>query len=158
MPSPILPGSRSDYRTTTAAFKWIILIVVLGTLALVWVFKKAVTDADDIYRKSGYSDDSLIVTTRKSAQPYIQGNIQIVPPVHQERDEKGNLVTTSFNDGGTKMITIIDARGFKFDVYFDNRLKDGRGLIYLNSYPGENNSMPVEQQTEFQDRILETMK
>ncbi len=61
----MLPGSRSGYRTTTGAFKWIILIAILGSIALVWVFKKAVTDVDQIYRDAGYSEDSLIIRTNK---------------------------------------------------------------------------------------------
>lgn len=62
----MLPGSRSDYRTTPEAFRWILLLVVLGTLGLVWVFRKAVEDTDRIYRDAGYGEDSLIVKTNRS--------------------------------------------------------------------------------------------
>ena len=63
---PILPGSRSDYRTTTDAFKWILLIVVLGVVALFYVFKKAVSDADQIYKDAGYSKELLIIKTNQN--------------------------------------------------------------------------------------------
>lgn len=62
----MLPGSRSDYRTTTGTFKWIVLIAVLGSLALVWVFRKAVQDADQIYKDAGYSEDSLFISTNRT--------------------------------------------------------------------------------------------
>jgi len=65
MAGPILPGSRSDYRTTTAAFKWIVIIVVLGTVAMVWVFWTALKDADLIYEKAGYSQPYRLIDSGK---------------------------------------------------------------------------------------------
>lgn len=65
MAGPILPGSRTGYRTTTSAFKWIILIVVLGTVAMVWVFWTAVKDADSIYEKAGYTQPHRLIDSQK---------------------------------------------------------------------------------------------
>ena len=31
---PILPGCRREYRTTSGAFKWIVLITILGAIAV----------------------------------------------------------------------------------------------------------------------------
>ena len=61
----MLPGSRTGYKTTTAAFRWIILIVMLGTIALVWVFWTALKDADKIYKDSGSSDQYRLINTNK---------------------------------------------------------------------------------------------
>ena len=65
MSGPILPGSRQGYRTTTCAFKWIILIALLGAAAMVWVFWTALKEADAIYDKSGYSEPYRLINTNK---------------------------------------------------------------------------------------------
>lgn len=55
----MLPGHRSDYRTTSGAFKWIVLIALLGSLALIRVFNAAVKDMDRMYREAGYGEDAV---------------------------------------------------------------------------------------------------
>ena len=54
----MLPGSRSDYRTTPEMAKWIILIVILGAIAFYYVLKFAMKNADDIFEGSSYSNSS----------------------------------------------------------------------------------------------------
>mgnify|MGYP007097582764 CR=1 FL=1 len=65
MAGPILPGSRTGYRTTAAAFKLIVLFVLLGVITLVWVFWTALKDADKIYEDSGYSDQYRLINTNR---------------------------------------------------------------------------------------------
>jgi hypothetical protein len=56
--SSIIPGFRSGYRTTTAMFKWILLIAAIGSILLVYVFRRALQDADKIYQDAGYPESS----------------------------------------------------------------------------------------------------
>ena len=49
--------------------------------------------------------------------PFVQSGIEIIPPVVQEHDAKGNRSIDSFNDGGTISIKITDAAGKTFDIY-----------------------------------------
>jgi hypothetical protein len=58
---PILPGSRSGYRTTSGAFKWIIVIVILGAIALFFTFRQALKDVDKIYEDAGYPESSRFI-------------------------------------------------------------------------------------------------
>jgi hypothetical protein len=58
MSGPIIPGFRHGYRTTTAMFKWILLIAAIGSILLVYVFKRALQDADKIYKDAGYPESS----------------------------------------------------------------------------------------------------
>jgi hypothetical protein len=50
----IIPGLPHGYRTTTSMFKWIVLIAAVGAIALYFVFREAIREADDIYDKSGF--------------------------------------------------------------------------------------------------------
>ena len=50
----LIPSLGPDYRTTTGAFKWILLVAALGSVILYFVFREAVREADDIYDKSGF--------------------------------------------------------------------------------------------------------
>ena len=107
-----------------------------------------------------------VASSAYAGQPYVQGDITIFPPITQNRDSNGNLTETHFNDGGTRMITITDAKGNNYDVYFDHRFAftngifqdKGLGLIYLNSYPGKEGSVLVDKQDEFRKLILADMK
>lgn len=58
---PILPGSRSGYRTTSGAFKWIVVIVILGAIALFFTFRQALKDVDKIYEDAGYPESSRFI-------------------------------------------------------------------------------------------------
>ena len=58
MSGPIIPGFRAGYRTTTAMFKWILLIATIGSILLVYVFRRAVQDADKIYKDAGYPESN----------------------------------------------------------------------------------------------------
>lgn len=49
----LIPSLGSNYRTTTGAFKWIVLGVVLGAVIMYFVFREAVRESDEIYEKSG---------------------------------------------------------------------------------------------------------
>jgi hypothetical protein len=86
--------------------------------------------------------------------PFVQSGIEIIPPVVQEHDAKGNRSIDSFNDGGTISIKITDAAGKTFDIYIDHRVhtKTPRA-VYLNAYPGESNSVQVINQREFERKI-----
>ncbi len=50
----IIPSLGPGYRTTPAMFKWILLFVILGSVALYWVFDEAIREADDIYDQTGF--------------------------------------------------------------------------------------------------------
>ena len=54
MSGPIIPGFRAGYRTTTAMFKWILLITAIGSMLLIYVFRRALQDVDKIYQDAGY--------------------------------------------------------------------------------------------------------
>ncbi len=64
----MLPGSRPDYRTTAGAFKWIVLIVIVGSILFVRVFKKAIRETNEIYREAGYGEGLLIDLTNQPAR------------------------------------------------------------------------------------------
>lgn len=57
----MLPGSRSDYRTTSGAFKWIVVIAVFGAIALFFAFRQGLKDADKIYEDADYPESSRFV-------------------------------------------------------------------------------------------------
>lgn len=57
----ILPGSRNSYRTTPGAFKWIIVIVILGTIGLFFAFRQGLKDVDKIYLDAGFPEDSRFI-------------------------------------------------------------------------------------------------
>jgi hypothetical protein len=71
MTGPIIPGIGRGYRTTTAMFKWVVLIAVVGAILLVYAFRWAVRDADQIYKDAGYPDSSRFLKDRQKgpAQP-----------------------------------------------------------------------------------------
>jgi hypothetical protein len=69
MSGPIIPGFRAGYRTTTAMFKWILLITAIGCLLLAYVFRRAVQDADKIYQDAGYPENSRFFKDKKSEAP-----------------------------------------------------------------------------------------
>jgi hypothetical protein len=50
----IIPSLRPGYRTTTGAFKWILLVALIGSVILYFVFREAIRESDDIYDKSGF--------------------------------------------------------------------------------------------------------
>ena len=69
MSGPIIPGFRAGYRTTTAMFKWILLIAAIGCILLAYVFRRAVQDADKIYQDAGYPEDSKFFKEKKKEAP-----------------------------------------------------------------------------------------
>lgn len=52
--SGIIPSLPRGYRTTTGAFKWIVLGVAIGAVVLFLIFREAIREADDIYDKTGF--------------------------------------------------------------------------------------------------------
>ena len=97
---------------------------------------------------------ALFAGCAQTISPFVQKDIRIVPPVKQQRDDQGYLVTAEVNDGGTKEIKITDAEGRTFDVYIDHRINSKTpGAIYLNAYPGETNSVRVANQHEFNQKV-----
>jgi hypothetical protein len=98
----------------------------------------------------------LCISCAELPKPYIEGNIRIVPPGKQEKDRQGYNIEEAFNDGGTKMIRIIDAENRTFDVYFDNRIgrESERGTIYINGYPDSANAVCLTNQNAFKKTIL----
>jgi len=49
-----IPSLPRGYRTTTGAFKWIVLGVAIGSVILYLVFREAIRESDDMYDKSGF--------------------------------------------------------------------------------------------------------
>lgn len=96
---------------------------------------------------------------RNVITPFIEGNIRIVSPIHAAKTKDGLLIETRYNDGGTSMITIIDAHNKSFDVYVDHRLAREKewGTIYLNGYPGSRDSIRLSKQSEFKNKIMKQL-
>jgi len=89
-----------------------------------------------------------------AATPFTQGNIRIVPPVRVKRETKGFPIELH-TDGGTKMVTIIDARGNSFDLYMYHGLGNEKDWgFYLNAYPGYKGSAHITKEAEFERKIL----
>ena len=65
MSGPIIPEFRAGYRTTTAMFKWILLIAAIGSALLVYVFRRALQDVDKIYQDAGYPESSQFLKEPK---------------------------------------------------------------------------------------------
>jgi len=99
---------------------------------------------------------------------FIQGDIRIVPPIIQEGYNKdtGVYTITYFNDGGTKWIKLMDAKGKKFDIFIDHRIsvtssgefQTEPGTIYLNAYPARSNAVLVVDQEGFKNNVLKGIK
>jgi len=97
-----------------------------------------------------------------SSERFVQSSISIALPVHQDRARDGSYVYELFNDGGTAMLKICDAKGHEFEVYFDFRfvgtnvaaLVKAPGTVYLNAYPGSTNSVLVIDQDGFRRTVL----
>ena len=106
-----------------------------------------VTSAAFIFAK----DIQLNVVT-----PFVEGNIRIISPIQAATTKDGLLIERRYNDGGTRVITIIDAHGKSFDIYVDHRLAHEKqwGTIYLNGYPGSRNGIRLSKQTEFKNKIM----
>jgi hypothetical protein len=90
---------------------------------------------------------------------YVDSNIHIVLPVHLAKSKDGYFPESNFNDGGTRMISIIDASGKKFDVYIDHRLEKKKqwGTVYLFAYPETPNSIRLTKQKAFKSQILDPL-
>jgi RimJ/RimL family protein N-acetyltransferase len=71
----------------------------------------------------------------------------------------GYIEERAFNDGGTKMITIVDAEGKAIDVYFDHRIgtKEKLGTIYLYDHPDNSGSVRLADQAGFRKKILRSI-
>lgn len=52
----MIPGSRGGYKTTSGAFKWTVLISILGGIAMVLLFRQVFKDADQMYENAGFPD------------------------------------------------------------------------------------------------------
>ena len=92
-------------------------------------------------------------------ESFIQGDIRIALPVKILLNKEGLITEKSFNDGGTFMVTIIDSNGHKFDVYIDHRIGNEKnwGVVYLNGYPEEQNSVRILNQAKFRQKILQPL-
>ena len=88
---------------------------------------------------------------------FIEGKIHIMLPVKLLKTKDGYIAEQNFNDGGTRMVTIIDAEGKTTDVYIDHRIdkKENWGTIYVNGYPDDPGSIRVKDQSLFRKEILE---
>ena len=111
----------------------------------------------------------------RQREAFVQHDITITTPVEQTKDEDGTAFVNAWPDGGTTMISITDATGKQFDVYFDRRLDRRRQpspapgtdnqevetvsqpevIIYLNAYPDDPGSVRVIDQEEFKKKILQ---
>ena len=60
---PILPGCRREYRTTSGAFKWIVLITILGAIGLFYAFREGLKDVDRIYEAADFPADTRFIKT-----------------------------------------------------------------------------------------------
>ena len=100
------------------------------------------------------SSCSISKETHAVATSFIEGNIRIVPPVTVKRETKGFLIDLH-NDGGTKMVTIIDAEGKSFDLYMYHRLgREKDWGFYLNGYPQYKGGIHVTNEADFERKIL----
>ena len=54
----MIPGSRSGYRTTSGAFKWIVVIAILGAICFFFAFRQGLKDADKIFEDADYPESS----------------------------------------------------------------------------------------------------
>lgn len=63
-------------------------------------------------------------------------------------------------DGGTEWIRFIDSTERAFSVYVDHRIghQEEWGTIYLNAYPGKEESYRVINQNGFKNRVLKQLK
>jgi hypothetical protein len=96
----------------------------------------------------------LCAACATSATPFVQGDTKIVPPVTRLSTDAPLKTITLFNDGGTRLVTIRDAAGKRFDVYFDHRISSPTpGAIYLHGYPGKQGSVRVVDQRDFERKI-----
>jgi hypothetical protein len=50
----IIPSLRPGYRITPDRFKWVVLIAIIGSLVLYFVFHEAMREVDEMYDKSGF--------------------------------------------------------------------------------------------------------
>ena len=85
------------------------------------------------------------ISCKNLPSTFVQDNLLIVAPATQIVGKNGEIVELAFNDGGTKMIRIVDASGKIFEVYIDHRMgKEANwGAIYINSYPQSAGSIRV---------------
>jgi hypothetical protein len=85
---------------------------------------------------------------------FVQGHTRIVPPVTRLGSDTRLETITLFNDGGTRLVTIRDAAGKHFDVYFDHRINSpAPGAIYLYALPGKHGSVRVVDKREFERKL-----
>ena len=100
------------------------------------------------------SSCSVSKETHAVATPFTQGNIRIVPPVRVKRETKGFRIELH-TDGGTKMVTIIDAEGKSFDLYMYHRLgREKDWGFYLNGYPEYKGGIHLTNEVDFEREIL----
>ena len=84
----------------------------------------------------------------KQSDDFVQGPIRIVPPVERVGPD------AAYADGGTRRFVVKDATGMTFDIYVDNRLGTKTpGAIYLFAYPRERQSVRVENQSDFSEKV-----
>ena len=91
---------------------------------------------------------ALLAGCVEAPRPFVQGNIQIYPPVTRLANPP------VMSDGGTQEIGIRDAKGRGFTYFVDHRLGGSTpGAIYLNAYPGESNSIRVLDVRDFNETV-----
>jgi hypothetical protein len=112
--------------------------------------------------------ETNVEITPTPPQPFVQGDITIVPPVKvlpdivvvQLTNGNGQPDVTIINgsagqlkDGGTRSRRIKDATGREFEIYLPHRIDMPEGEIYLNAYPGEPDSVRVLHPQDFRTKI-----
>jgi hypothetical protein len=65
---------------------------------------------------------SMTLSAQSATQRFSEGKINITLPVKLLKTNDGYIAERSFNDGGTTMVTIVDAEGKTTDVYVDHRI------------------------------------
>ena len=96
---------------------------------------------------------ALCVGCAHASGPFVQDGIRIVPPVTREGHDDIERIGV-FNDGGTQLFKITDAKGKQFEIYIDHRIGSPTpGAIYLRAYPDKPQSVRVLNQREFERKI-----
>jgi hypothetical protein len=88
---------------------------------------------------------------------FVQDDIRLVPPVHEEADAQGAVTRQVYKDGGTQVLTLIDSTGKKFRLVVDRRIVK-EVHFYLNAYPGEAGSIRINDQATFQRLLLKDVR
>jgi hypothetical protein len=97
---------------------------------------------------------ALLAGCTKAAPEFVQGDIQIAPPVTGSGGRPLDEFAEVIKDGGTLEIPIRDAKGREFTIFIDHRFRTVTpGAIYLNAYPGRSNSIRVLDVRDFKQKV-----